>query len=139
MDRYTSFLVIVICLLVSDISAQTASSQGEGRLNAPGELLRQHHIALTEDALIEALGNRDLEIRWLAAQKLAENKATDSIPYIISALRSDRTPSRSKVNMAFALAELDSSEGYRILSEICIDTKVEPHLRLLASGYLLTG
>lgn len=135
--RVTSCLVIVICMLVSDISAQTVSSQGEGRLNTLGDLLQQHHIALTNDALIEALRNRDLEIRWLAAQKLAEDKATDSIPYIIAALRSDRTTSRSKVNIAFALAELDSEEGYRTLSEICIDTKVQPHLRLLASRYLL--
>src|ERR1700757_1227436 len=76
-----------------------------------GELLRRHNIELTQSALIAALKNPDPDVRDLAAQKLAEDGATEATPAIIQALAAERVP-WTRMNIALALAEMGESIGF---------------------------
>ncbi len=48
---------------------------GSGALARFADLLREHNIDLTEDALLRALKNTNSDVRFLAAMKLQEDKA----------------------------------------------------------------
>jgi hypothetical protein len=51
---------------------------GSGALARFGDLLREHNLDLTEDALLRALKNTNSDVRFLAAMKLQEDKAVDA-------------------------------------------------------------
>jgi hypothetical protein len=101
--------VIFLVMLVQEQS---------GPLPTFGELLRRHNIELTQSALIAALKNPDPEVRDLAAQKLAEDKATEAIPAIMQALSSEKVP-QTRMNVAFALAVMGESVGFDTLEDNC--------------------
>jgi HEAT repeat protein len=101
------------------------------------EVLRNHNIELTKTALLGALRNENPEIRWLAAQKLAQAGFSDTIPEITDALRRDSGSTLSQVNIALALAKMGSTEGFAVLTSFCENAERAPERSLLAARYLL--
>jgi hypothetical protein len=84
---------------------------------------------LTEPALIAALKNPDPDVRFLAAMKLSEDKATDAIPQVKEAIAVEKVP-RTRVNMAVALGLLGDPGGHHELKRLCADTGFPPEFRL---------
>jgi HEAT repeat protein len=101
-----------------------------------GELLKRHNIQLTQSALVEALKNTDPEVRDLAAQKLAEDKAVETIPAIKDALASENVP-RARMNIAFALAQLGEPTGFDTLEDNCGNHDQEAGIRVQSAEYML--
>ena len=75
-------------------------------------------------------------MRWLAAQKLAQDGATETTPAILEALSLEKTSS-ARVNIAFALAQLGETKGLGTLLEACHDDTTRPYLRAVAARYVL--
>ena len=105
------------------------------RLSRYGDLLREDHIELTKPALIRALKNPNPEVRYLAAMKLAEDKATDAIPEVKEALAAEKTP-RTRVNIAVGLGLLGDPDGRDELKRLCADENFPPEFRLYAVRYM---
>jgi HEAT repeat protein len=101
------------------------------------DVLQQHHIATTKTALMDALRNREPEVRWIAAQKLAEDNVKEAIPSIRDALRRDRQLPESEINIAAALAELGAPDGFAKLNAMCDDATLAPNLRIASAKYLV--
>jgi hypothetical protein len=101
-----------------------------------GELLKRHNIELTQPALIGALKNPDPEVRDLAAQKLAEDGATEAIPAIMQALASEKVPG-TRMNIAFVLAQMGESVGFDTLENNCRNTDTSGGIRARSAEYLL--
>jgi HEAT repeat protein len=119
---------------------QSASSQqppvaGSVKLYRYGELLQEHGVELTRSGLLNALGNSDSSVRYLAAMKLAEDKTADAVPAIEQALAVEKVP-RSQVNLALALALLGDQAGNTELKKICTDREVPSEFRLYAVQYM---
>lgn len=110
-------------------------THGRGPLETTEGMLRRHRIQLNTAALVEALQSRDAEVRWLAAAKLADDKAKDAVPAIVNALVSEGVPS-ARVNIAFSLARLGELKGLDALREICADSDAPAAFRLIAARYL---
>ena len=100
------------------------------------EALRAHHVSLTRPELLAALRGKDPDARWLAAQKLAQDRDFDAIPAIETALSLEKVPA-TRVNTAFALAQLRSPDGTRMLQNACKDDSIDPSLRMRAANYLI--
>jgi HEAT repeat protein len=100
------------------------------------ELLQQHHVALTKTGLLDALRSPEAEVRDLAAAKLAEDKTEDAIPAITQALAAEYV-SGTKVNIAFALAQLGNEVGTSTLKETCHKSEINQGLRVRAALYML--
>lgn len=100
-----------------------------------GELLKRHNIELTQSALITALKNPDPEVRDLAANKLAEDGATEAIPAIKQALASEKVP-WIRMNIAYALAQMGESIGFDTLQDNC-KNKDSGNIRVRSAEYLL--
>jgi HEAT repeat protein len=104
---------------------------GSGVCQAPetfSQALSRRGIDLTKPSLIGALQNPDKEVRGLAAAELAEQKATDSLPEILRAVAAE-LDERTKMNIAAAATWLGSSEGLRLLKEMCLDTTLDFSVR----------
>jgi len=127
---------LITLLTVGAAAAQKATGQAnQVRLGRFGDLLREHNIGLTEPALIAALKNPDSEVRFLAAMKLSEDKASDAIPEVKQALATERVP-RARVNIAVALGLLGDPGGRDELRRLCADGGFPPEFRLYAAGYM---
>jgi HEAT repeat protein len=96
------------------------------------QALTRHNIALTKPALVMALRNPDQEVRWLAAARLAEIKAVDTLPEIVRAAE-DEKETLTRVNIAAAATWLGSSEGLGLLKQICQDSTLSTYARLNAA------
>jgi hypothetical protein len=133
-----AFVVAVALGLVSmlPVSAQIGAVPVNGRGPTLAERLQQHNIALTTSALVAALRSSDTEVRELAALKLAEDGAKETIPSIEEALTAETAP-RAKVNIAFALAQLGNQRGTSALAGTCHNAALKPGPRLLAAQYML--
>jgi hypothetical protein len=129
--------LMLLFVLIPSTSAQEAPEVqvGSGRPSRFGDLLREHNIDLTEPALVRALKNRDSDVRFLAAMKLAEDKAVDAIPAVRRAMAAERTP-RTRVNIAVALGLLGDPSGRDELIELCADGDFPPEFRLYAVRYM---
>jgi len=128
---FVSFL-----LTTASIAGQQAPEVSQAKLFTYGELLRQHNVALTESALTNALKSADADVRYLAAMKLAEDKASDAIPSIRQALEIEKAP-RDRVNIALALGLLGDENGGTELKKVCRDKSFVPEFRLYAVRYTL--
>jgi HEAT repeats len=125
-------LILLFVLIPSTSAQQTPEVQvGSVRLSRFGDLLRELHIELTEPSLLRALKNPNPEIRYLAAMKLAEDKAFDAIPAVKQALIVEKTP-RARVNIAVALGLLGDAGGHDELKKLCSDETFPPEFRLYA-------
>ena len=82
---------VTLILAVALVGSQPIS-QDNGPGPTFGELLKRHNIELTQQGLVDALRNTDPEVRSLAAQKLAEDKAVETIPAIKDALARESVP-----------------------------------------------
>ena len=102
----------------------------------PQRCLQRHNIELTQPALIAALKNPNPEVRYLAAQKLAEDKAVETIPLIVDAARSEKAP-KTRMNMEFALAQFGEESGFAALEENCRSHASGIDARLQSAEYLL--
>lgn len=137
------FLVITMCMLtqLTFSQAKPVSKNGppisveNGALPTVAEALRQHHIELTNEALVDALQNPDGEIRGLAAIQLAETKVRDAIPDIVSAVNKEKLP-LTRANIALALTQLGEETGFSVLMSMCNDSGIPGHFRTLAARYL---
>jgi HEAT repeat protein len=98
--------------------------------------LRRHHVALTRSGLLSALRNPEPEVRGLAAAKLAQDRTTEAIPDMVEALAAESVP-LTKMNIAFALAQLGNQEGSSTLVEACHDPEFNYGVRLEAAHYML--
>ena len=129
------WILIVLQAAILCASAQSVGPR-DGRLPTTEERLKRHNVASNAPALVQALRNPDSEVRYLAAQKLAEDKDKEAIPDIVRALDSETVPA-TQINMAFALAQLGDERGFTALTKSCDDQKIKPGLRVRAAGYLL--
>jgi HEAT repeat protein len=100
-----------------------------------GDLLQEHHIELTEAALLQALENADSDVRFLAAVKLNDDKAADAIPKIKEALAAEIVP-RARVNIALALGLLGDPTGRNEIKHLCADKNFPSEFRLYAVRYM---
>jgi len=99
-------------------------------------ILQQRHIEVTRDGLLGALKNPDAQVRYLAAEKLAEDKMTDAIPSIAEAVAIEKVPA-TRLNMAYALALLGDKQGILVLKTACDSRDLSSYLRARAAQYLL--
>jgi HEAT repeat protein len=117
-------------------SPQDRLVSGDGRMPTVRQLLRKHGIALSKEGLLKALKHNNPEVRYLAAQQLAEENETDAIPAMTAALRSERNL-RARTNIAYALAQMGARRGFSTLKAICHNRTIPSYERLLAVDYLL--
>lgn len=129
-------LIVSLLLATASIAGQQAPEVSKAKLFTYGELLRQHNVELTESALTNALKSADADVRYLAAMKLAEDKASDAIPSIRQALEIEKAP-RDRVNIALALGLLGDQNGAAELKKVCEDGSFVPEFRLYAIRYVL--
>jgi HEAT repeat protein len=134
MFLYESFVTLI--LAVALVGSQPISQNNGGPLPTFGELLKRHNIQLTQPALVDALRNTDPEVRDLAANKLAEDKAVETIPAIKDALASEKVP-WTRMNIAFALAQMGESIGFDILEDNCKNKNTSGDIRARSAEYLL--
>lgn len=127
------FAVLLVGFMVAAGQESTFTSVDVPTID---QLLQKHGIALTKGSVLEALQNRNSEVRWLAAQKLADEKATDAIPQIIEALNNEKS-FKSELNIAYALAQLADGKGFTSLKTICGNQRSPYWGRLLAAEYML--
>lgn len=134
---YRKFVITVaaICLISAGSFSQNDSARNS-RPTTVAERLRQYHIALTNDALLDALQNPNSEVRYLAAEQLAANGSKDAVPRIVQATEKETSP-LARVNMAFTLANLGEPTGLAVLGKSCNDNDLEPNFRALAARYML--
>jgi HEAT repeat protein len=138
LHRCVMLLILISSFaVVSSIVAQRAPEVkvGSGAPARFGDLLREHNIDLTEDALLVALKNTNSEVRSLAAMKLQEDKAVDATPAIKEALAAEQVP-RAQVNIALALGLLGDRSGRDELKKVCADGNFPPEVRLYAVRYM---
>ncbi|HUD67277.1 MAG TPA: HEAT repeat domain-containing protein [Candidatus Sulfotelmatobacter sp.] len=127
--------IALSCWISRNVLAQQPQQAGTVKLYRYGDLLREHGVALTEPALLNALKNPDASVRYLAAMKLAEDKLADAIPAMEQALVVEKSP-RARVNIALALALLGDQVGNAELKKICADKNFIPEFRLYAVRYM---
>lgn len=106
-----------------------------GRFRTFGELLRERNVELTEPALLAALNSSDVDVRYLAAMKLAEEKVVGAVPAIKATLAAETVP-RDRANIAFALGLLGDPSGRDELKRMCADESFPSEFRLYAVRYI---
>lgn len=133
----TAIIDFVIFLASTTLVAGQSSEDQVHRVQLAryGDLLREDHIELTKPALIRALKNPNPEVRYLAAMKLSEDKATDAIPEVKEALAAEKVP-RTRVNIAVGLGLLGDPGGRDELKRLCADESFPPEFRLYAVRYM---
>jgi len=133
---------LVVVLAFVALIATNASSQTNSPLIVTGnprsvaEQLKQHGVELTNEGLLKALKNVDGEVRYLAAEKLAEDKVEEAIPSIAEALNVEKMPV-TRINIALALAQLGEDKGIVVLKKSCNNQDLPGYLRARATTYLL--
>jgi HEAT repeat protein len=131
-------IIGLVILLASTCLVAGQSSENQAysvRLSRYGDLLLEDHIELTKPALIRALKNPNPEVRYLAAMKLSEDKATDAIPEVKEALAAEKIP-ETRVNIAVGLGLLGDPGGRDELKRLCADETFPPEFRLYAVRYM---
>lgn len=130
MPRSRNPLVLVLAMSVAGFC------HGDRMQETVAESLLRHNISLTSDALLYALQSPDDEVRPLAALMLAEDKATEAVPFIAAALAAEAIPS-ARLDLAMALAQLGDEQGLSTLTATCADTQASASLRLDATINML--
>jgi HEAT repeat protein len=128
--------IVYVSLVMIQISApQLVIETKNEHLRTIDEGLRRHNIAIKQPELLRALKNPDAEVRYLAALKLGELRATDAVPKLLDALNAEKVEV-TKVNIGLALAELGSDDGFTALEEGCKNSNWGAQARLQAAEYL---
>jgi HEAT repeat protein len=109
-------------------------------MRTPREALAQHGIGSDKQSLLDALKNRDAEVRSLAAMTLGERDfdavRADSIPALAEALRNETDPAAAAA-MAVVLGGLGDFRGDRALEKMCHDSTIGSRAKLQAARYSL--
>jgi HEAT repeat protein len=134
--RSATFTIAMAFAVVASTLCQVSPSVRRGGPRSTNELLVEHHVKLTTESLVRALKSSDAEVRYLAAEKLAEDGVKDAIPSITEALSAEKVPG-SRVNIAFALAQLGENKGAAALESECNNDNVPGYVRMRAVRYLL--
>ena len=100
------------------------------------QLLQQHNVPLTKEGLLRALRSTDAAVRYLAAEKLAEDRAYDTAP-IVKEIFEKEGVMEARVNIALALAQLGDVSGKEALRFTCSSEDLPVYIRTRAAGYLL--
>ena len=127
---------VTLILAVTLVGSQSIPQENVGAVPTFGELLKRHNIQSTQSALVDALRNTDPEVRDLAANKLAEDKAVETIPAIKDALASEKVP-WTRMNIALALADMGESIGFDTLEDNCKNKGMSGDIRTRSAEYLL--
>ncbi len=130
---------IIQCAVISLIFFVEASARAQsidGPLETAKQGLQRHHISLDRISLVRALQNQDVEVRWLAAEQLAETHQQDATPDILHALQIERIP-RARINISTSLAELGDPQGVEGLRRECEDANNPEYLRIDAARLVL--
>jgi HEAT repeat protein len=130
------FAIWLFLALLGQTAPPQENAPTQGKLMTFRELLQQRHIELTTASLVQVLKNPDDRVRYLAALVLAEDKSTEAVPQIESALKSEKVP-ETKVNMALALAQFGDQDGFAVLKSACDDRGTPASIRLYAAAYML--
>src|SRR5260370_35042116 len=106
-------LHVLFCFIVGvTISpAQTRFVEGPGVADTT---LQDHHIALTNDALLAALRHPAPNVRPPAALVLATRGEKDAVPAILAALAAETFPG-ARIGLAYAATELGAEHGFAAL------------------------
>jgi HEAT repeat protein len=137
--RYKIFapvLVVASAAMQCGLAQSNAPQVNFGHPMTTEQKLKQHHIELTRDSLINALHNSDAEVRYLAAQQLTGQRDQDAVPVIVDAATQEKAP-RARINMAFSLALIGEKRGFAILNDACNNSSFPGYLRAAAAAYLL--
>src|SRR6266581_1042592 len=129
MHVYRAAITFTLVAMSLNSLSQEGPLTQSGKFVTFRDALRTRHIELTKQALVEALRNPDAQVRYLAALTLAEDKATDTVPAILDALKSEKEP-ETRTNIAFALAELGEQRGFATLRSTCDTHDVPAYIRL---------
>ena len=100
------------------------------------QMLERRGIDLTRQALLDALLDPRAVVRSLAAQKLAHDGQSDSIPAIAAALSAEKAVGTREI-MAYALASLGDRRGIPELRDMCT-AKFSASLRMTAATDMLS-
>lgn len=141
MTTFTTFKkwevgALVTCAFLGIGLSQTISSPRNGRPTTVAEKLQKRGVSLSREGLVLALRSEDPEVRFLAAEQLAYQGAKDTIPNMQDALKRENS-SLAKINIGYALAQMEDQVGFETLQEGCSNDKLAPNLRLMATRYLL--
>jgi HEAT repeat protein len=128
-------MTLVLGFMIGAAAQTGTTGSSNGRFPTIDEALQSHHIGLDKPALVKALRNQDAEVRSLAAQKLAELNATETVPAILDSMAAEKKPA-IHVNIAFALAQLGEPRGFEALQDACRNPGTRPDLRVLAARYM---
>jgi HEAT repeat protein len=99
------------------------------------QVLRSHHINLTKQGVIAALGSDDAEVRKYGSRVLS-NHWPKSAPSPIEAAMLRESVEFNRVSMAFDLAKLGDSAGREMLVSECHNTSEWGSTRMMAARYL---
>lgn len=137
MTFHSVIVAIVLGLTLSaSVQAQLSASSENGRLPTLTDRLKQYGIASTPSALSVALRSSEADVRELAALKLAEDNVKDAIPSIEQALNVENNGD-TKINIAFALGQLEDRRGIDTLTTSCNNSSLNVGSRIRAARYLL--
>ena len=131
--HYLLILSLVSATFLDAVAQRPSDSNGQP--TTIGELLRKHGVDLSQASLLLALRSRDSSVRYLAAMKLAEDKAVDTIPAIEATLNAESLP-RNRVNIALALGLLGDELGRDELKKVCADKEFPSEFRMYAVRYM---
>jgi HEAT repeat protein len=101
----------------------------------PGKVLRAHGVALTEYAVVAALGNKDIEVRRAASDLLME-RWPKAAPSAIELAMSKEPEGFTRNWMARDLARLGDATGRQGLVKECHNTAEWGSIRIDAAGSL---
>ena len=130
------WILLLSIWVVGSIPTQAQLVSGEGPPPTPKQLLKRRGVSLDTNSLVAALKNKDREIRYLAAQELANDGIRSAVPALIAAVQSEGDL-RTRINIASALAQLGSTRGFDVLRHVCMDQALNVEERLLTIQYLL--
>ena len=123
-----------VMYLASAFQTQVAVLAGVRVSDGEAEL-RRKYSPLTKASLLAALGDPTLDVRVLAAIRLADSGEHDAVPFIMAMLKMEPTPG-VRATLALEAARLGSEEGLAALTGMCRDGS-EPVARLAAAEDML--
>jgi len=101
----------------------------------PEQVLRSHHINLTKQGVIAALGSDNAEVRKYASRVLSSHWPKNAAsPIEVAMLRENVEFNR--VSMAFDLTKLGDNAGREMLVSECHNTSEWRSTRMLAARYM---
>lgn len=99
------------------------TDEGHQGLIKPAEILQEHNVALTAEALIAALERREELVRLMAVKQLGEMKVKEAVDSITSILLDNLESVNVRLAAAEALLLMDNRSGVKLLREFLMDAE----------------